>query len=573
MKKLSCLVVLFLLILSSVQAKIFVDTYSLDYVTSSTEEGLKICSCSSKADRFQIQNIGDFNAAYRVGVRSPVQEWFGFSDLTFALQPGQKKSVEVFMDIPCDAQPGSYEYTALVASNHDGMKEIKRPFQVVRCQNLGFELLPSKVSAKSCGIANFQAHIQNVGLFSDRFTLSSDLATFSEPSVLLKAQEEKTIYGYVAVPCSEKDNFEVPIHLASQNNKMSSEKTLAVQVQEPLLSWGIEAQGGKLSLCAEVPYKVLVPIANGADAPLDYELSVKGVGFAQIVPVHSSLPRNGFEKAELTFHPRKADVGQHEMVVSLNANGDVDSKSLQLEVADCHGFSAKFVDLSSQLCCGEKTLTLNIRNQASQSESFKFFSSDVKVLDASIPLRPGENGNIRVLWNAPCENHDALIRVTVVPVSKPELAKDVALPMEVLSQESCHQVGLSNEPWVVNKGDEKLTVKVKNLGIEPALYNLELSSNLLSLPFGELYLEPNQAKEIPLRLNLGSHEPGKYVSDLVLSPKGTSVQYVESVEVELKDSLSFNWKHILTVAVVLLIFISVQLFAIWRGRKAVKRKR
>ncbi len=576
MKKLAFLFVLFLLIASSVEAKIFVDMYSLDYVTSSTEEGLKICSCASKTDSFRIQNIGDFNAAYRVGVRSPVQDWFGFSDLTFSLQPGMKKDVGVFMNIPCDALPGQYHYTVLVASNHDGMKEIVRPFQVVHCQNLGFELLPDSVSTKACGVANFQAHIQNVGLFDDRFTLfSEEPITFSEPSVLLKAQEERTVYGYHAVSCSASKDLAIPITLSSQNNGMSSTKSLFVRVQKPMYAWGVS--NDKVALCSEVPEKLDISIGNSGDAPLDYQLKVKGVDFAQLSQSQGSVARNGLDKAQLIFHPKKSETGSFDVQVGLKSSLDSDFayKSLHVEVQDCHGFSGKFADVADKACCGEKTLTLNIRNQGSDPDTFKVFSSDVKVLDASISLRPGENGNVKIIWNAPCENKDALIRVTVMPASRPELSRDITLPVKVLSQQACHQVGVADEPIVLNKGDDKLVVKVKNLGIEAALYTLKLSSPFLHVPFSDLYLEPGQVKEVPLVVTgLTQYEPGSYVSDLTLSPKDSSVQYVESLQVQLKDSAwKLNWKYVFAVFIVLLIVIAVQLVAVWRGRNAVKRKR
>ncbi|MEK6964532.1 MAG: hypothetical protein AABX70_09015 [Nanoarchaeota archaeon] len=577
MKKLAFLFVVFLLIVSSVQAKIFVDTYSLDYVTSSTEEGLKICSCASKTDSFRIANVGDFDSAYRVGVRSDVKDWFGFSDLTFSLQPGKKKDVGVFMNIPCNAPAGQYKYTVAVASNHDGMKEIPRPFTVVHCQNLGFELVPASVSTKACGVANFQAHIQNVGLFDDRFKLSSDEpVTFSEPSVLLKAQEERTVYGYYAVPCSASKNVKVPITLSSQNNAMVSTKELFVQVQKPMYNWEVQSSG-PISLCSEVPEKVDIAIGNSADAPLDYELNVKGVDFAKMSLSQGSVARNGFEKAQILFYPKKENKGSFDVQVGLKSGLDHEFayKSLHVEVQDCHGFSGKFVDIADKVCCGEKTIMLNIRNQGSDLETFKVFSSDVKLLDASILLRPGENGNVRFLWNAPCETNDALIRVTVVPTSRPELSRDVTLSIKVLSQEACYQVGLADKPLVLSKGDDKLTVSVKNLGIEATMYTLKLSSPFLHLPFVDLHLEPGQEKEIPLQVSgVAQYEPGSYVSDLILSPKDSSVQYIESLQVELKDSTwKLNWKHVLAVVVVLLIFISVQLVAIYKGAKVVKRKR
>ncbi len=577
MKKLAFLFVLFLLVLSSVEAKIFVDTYSLDYVTSSTEEGLKICACASKTDSFRIANVGDFDAAYRVGVRSDMKDWFGFSDLTFSLQPGKKKDVGVFMNIPCNALAGQYQYTVMVASNHDGMKEIQRPFTVVHCQNLGFELVPDSVSAKACGVANFQAHIQNVGLFDDRFTLSSEEpVTFSEPSVLLKAQEERTVYGYYAVPCSASKGVEIPITLSSQNNAMVSTKDLSVHVQKPMYNWEVQSSD-KVSLCSEVPEKLDISIGNSGDAPLDYQLNVKGVDFAQVTPNQGSVARNGLDKAQIVFSPKKSETGSFDVQVGLKSGLDSDFayKSLHVDVQDCHGFSGKFMDVTDKVCCGEKTLTLNIRNQGSDRETFKVFSSDVKVLDASILLRPGENGNVLVLWNAPCETNDALIRVTVVPSSRPELSRDVTLSAKVLSQEACYQVGLSNDPLVLRKGDDRLVVKVKNLGIEAAMYTLKLSSPFLHVPFVDLYLQPGEAKEIPLIVNgVSQYEPGSYVSDLVLSPKDSSVQYVESLQVELKDNAwKMNWKYIFAVVVVLLIIVAVQLVAIYRGKKAVKRKR
>lgn len=576
MKKLASVSLLFLLLLSSVQAKILVQTYSLDYVTSSTEEGLKVCSCASKTDRFRIANIGDFNAAYRVGVRSEVKDWFGFSDLTFALNVGEKKDVGVFMNVPCDAVPGQYEYTVQVASNHDGMKEISRPFQVVHCQNLGFEISPSKLYAKPCNPAAFQAHIQNVGLFDDRFTLSSsDKVSFSEPSVLLKPQEDRIIYGYYAVSCDAKGSEDIPITLSSQNNALSSTKNLEVAVEQPAFDWTLTADK-QLSLCAEVPQKVDMTLA-ASDAPLDYGFSISGVDFASVEPSNGHLDRNAQDKASIVFHPSNKDIGSYDLSLSLSSNYGEETKNFKVAVENCRDFVASFTDVPNKLCCGEKQLTLNIRNKGSATETFQAFSSDVKFISSSITLRPGENGNLQVVWNAPCEDLDALIRVTVVPKSKPELSRDITLPIRSLSEESCYQVGIQDEHLELGKDQDTLNVKVKNLGIEPAMYSLKLSSPFLKLPFVDLFLEPGQAKEVPLKVTaLAGYEPGNYLADIIFSPKDHTVQYVESLQISLDGGhtlkLFKSAKTIIALVVVLLLLITVQLVAMYLGTRKVKKK-
>ncbi|MBN2052078.1 hypothetical protein JW756_01110 [Candidatus Woesearchaeota archaeon] len=569
MKKIGIKWIVFLVMLavliSSAQAALIVNKVTDEFSLESPypTDNLKACQCSQRTDVLEVKNIGDFKALFKVHIDSPIKGLITLSDDTFELEPGQATKVYVYIEVPCD-QPLETFYVANVCTNYGRSKEIVKQVVSKQCQNIKYtsKVLNDKILPGDT--VTIQFDIQNVADFNDNFKIIpkayGDFTVMSEESVSLAPDQTKIIYLYVKYPLSYYGDITYPFTISSEKAGNAVKGVQSFSIERDY-DFTMKPEALELHACEDVTTEVPITISNLAKTPNKYSLHLTAPAFAKLSQEELELSAEEKDEVTLTIKPTQKDVGEYNLLLSAATEyGDMlKDKSFKLVVDDCFDLKASlegWSQITDKGCYGEKTFTLNIRNDGKYEEAYEIMIDSpgwvsIKEEDKFVRIKPSQNINIPVKLSFPNVDAKQTSFIIVKQLREPYQAQEIKVELESYSQRSCHNIELLQDKYRINYETKSIPMLLQSTGIKAGKYKLqlgEMESRFVYLDQDTMEFEPGETKVLHIYpKNYSSYNQGTYLNRLTLTislvDENLNIDYNKQFWVVLRD------KNFLTKAI------------------------
>ncbi len=530
------LLILFVLLASPVQAALIVNKVTDEFSLESPYPlvNVKACQCSMRTDILEVKNIGDFEALFTVEIYSPIRDLITVSDNTFELVPGESNKVYVYLDVPCQ-EPLNAFYVASVRTNYGRSKEIYKEVISEKCQNIKFtskvlndEILPGD-------LITIQIDLQNVADFTDTFRLMPELyqehTVLSEEEVSLAPDEKTTLFMYVRYPLYVYGPIDYPFIITSKKGGNRERGVESFVIQRDY-DFAIKTEDFEISACEDVTKKAVITFTNLAKTPNIYYLNLKAPEFVRLSQTQLDLEAEEEDSINLIVTPTQADVGEYDITLSVGTEyGDMHKiKNFKLIVRDCFDSSITIEDkegvVSDKACCGQKTYTLNLRNDGLYEEAYEIIVDspgwvEVKEEDRFVKVRPSQNINVPLTINFPCTDTSQTAFVIVKQLRAPYQTHEMQLELESLSKRSCYNVNMLQDKYRINYDTHSIPMLLQNTGLKGGVYKLELGeleSKFVYLDQESMDFEPGEIKVLHVYpKDYQDYKQGTYLNKLTLT--------------------------------------------------------
>jgi hypothetical protein len=573
-------------------------------------DNVKACQCSTRTDILEIKNVGDFKALFKVEIFSPTKDLITLSDDTFNLAPGDDKKVYVHIKAPCEAPLNTF-YAARVSTDYGRSKEIYKEIVSKQCQNIQFtskvlnegQILPGETTT-------IQIDLQNVADYQDTFRIMpesyGDFTVISEKEVTLAPDEKKTIFMYISPPLSTYGKISYPYTISSDNGKNSIRGVETFTIEKDY-DYVMKTEETEINVCEDVTQEVPITFTNLAKTPNKYYLYLTAPGFAKLSQNTLELNAEKQGSVSLVISPSLNDVGSYNLILSAGTEyGDMNKdKSFKLNVNHCFDSEATLESqtalISDKICCGQKTYTLNIRNNGMYEEAYEITVdspgwASVKEEDKFVRIKPSQNINIPVTVDFPCVDAKQTSFVIVKQLRAPYQIHEIRLDLESLSQRTCYNVELLQDKYRINYDTKSIPMLLQSTGLRGGTYSLklgELDSKFVYLDQETMELNPGEIKVLHVYpKDYDSYNQGTYLNRLTLTAslvdQETDIRYDKQFWVVLRDKdfiskaidyiRNFNysrigWCGVITIILALLALALIIIVAYLRLKKDYKMKR
>jgi hypothetical protein len=547
-----------LLLLSPVQAALIVNKVTDEFSIESPYpvDNVKACQCGTRTEIIEIKNLGDFDTLFKVEIFSPIKDFITMSKDTYSLKPGESTKAFVYISAPCEASLNTF-YVTKVSTNYGRSKEIYKDFVSQKCQNIKFT---SKVMSEKIlpgDLVTIKVDVQNVGEFPDTFTLVPDanqeVTSLSESNVTLDPDQHKSIFMYLKFPLSVYGTINQPFRIIATRNNNFVNGFEKFNIEKDY-DFSMKTEDLDLNVCEDITTKSVVTFQNLAGTPNNYFLDIKGPSFVNLTQDKLDLNSQESDSIMLAISPKKTDVGTYDVVLRARTEyGNViKDKGFKLNVNNCFESSATLEgwdkELSDKGCCGEKTYTLNVRNDGLYEETYQVIVDSPGWLSISdenefLRLRPSQQVNIPVKASLPCTDAKQASFIIVKQLKAPYQTHEIRVDLESLSPNSCYDVELLQDNYQINYETQSIPLLIKNTGLRGGTYSLKLGaldSKFVYLDSEEMNFTAGESKVIHVYpRNFSQYRQGRYLDQLSLQISPTEVKsditYERQFWVVLKD--------------------------------------
>ncbi|MBU1975488.1 MAG: hypothetical protein KKG59_03735 [Nanoarchaeota archaeon] len=526
-----------LLMSSIVMAEFQVNLYSNEFSIATERDDLKVCSCGTRTDTYEITNVGNVASLFSISTESNINSWISLSQNTFELQPGNARKVEAYVYVPCDTQ-GYWNYNFKVQTNYGRQKGISRDVAAHQCQNIKGMLRYFNKTIDPCETAEFEIIIENVASFTEKYEVSlgeyDKYAQFSEKEVEIEPGKKKSVFVYVQMPCDVYGTIPLNFHIHSKLNGLDQYIGHGLIITR---SYDYSIDGRERNeICSRVVSKIPVKFTNNAKLPNDYKVSFTGPSFASFEPTQLTLLPGESQEFDMLFNPGVTDEGMHTLGITSNSElGDITkTRNLNVDVQHCYDHQVNIdAQALDKVCCGKKIYTVNIRNSGMYTETFYLKLKSplwARLSQEAITLRPGENQNIFVEADIPCIDDQFEVRIIAESASSGIRSDDV-VTIHSYGPDSCTRIKVVNDDNHIDYYTKEFNLVLENAGVQDARYSLEFISQFFTTDVTEIDLAVGEQKTIKLdSVDLNGFRKGVYLDELRAENQDSGSLYKETIK-------------------------------------------
>ncbi|MFH1916290.1 MAG: hypothetical protein ABIJ21_03420 [Nanoarchaeota archaeon] len=538
-KTIYALLLLFVLFILPVRGEFIVNLYSNEFSLASPSDNVKICSCGSRLDMFEITNVGNVPSLFSLSTESAINDWIALSAGSFELDPGQARLVSAAISIPCGKE-GSFGYVLHAKTNFGREKTFQKPVVSQVCQNIRAVLTYYNKTIDPCQTAVFDLEVENVGTFSEEYEISlgdfEQFARYSEKTFSLLPGQKKVVYITVQLPCETYGTFNLPFKIHAKQNDIDQ-----YIYQELIVNRGYDFLIGadqKVAVCSQVVSKVPIAFRNNANVPNDYKVTFDGPAFVSFDGKDIHLEPGQEKILDLIVNPKVAQEGTY--ALQLTAASDLGkitkSRALDLSVNHCYEQNLMITPEQDTACCGKKSYIITLENAGLYEETFRLKAKSsvwTRISQEEVTLAPGEVKEIILDVDVPCLDDRFEMRI-IAEADSTGLSSDDVMTIQSLTTESCTRIDVQNDVISIKYGTASVPLRVKNIGIKDATYAVSYESTFMHPDISEIFLKAGEEKTILLFAdNLSSYFKGVYLDDARFLT--SQVEYNETVKVVLGE--------------------------------------
>lgn len=564
-KILFSLLLLFVLLFNFVSAQ-------EDFQIFSQSKDLTVCSCSNQINLLTIQNTGDFVSIYTLEVSGTGAKYVNQLPYSFTLGPGDKNTLSQVFSVPCETE-GNFPVNIRVATTSGIIKEFTQDLNVKTCNPIKVYVKNISQTIEPCQNANFELILENIAPYTEIYELTSlkysEYSTNFLPITLKPGQKSKIPLEY-DFTCDKHGVYNLPFSIFAQNTKVqvvipfnltiNSDYKYEIKINDPSTQ------------CTEFKEEYNLEITNNFNKANNFTIDLTGPRFIGTNTDFVSLNPGESETVKLIIDPRKSDnlLGQHNVSIKVQDSLGKTKKEFDVSVdlEDCYAIDLDLKVLNARACGKDKKYDLNIHNIGKAENINVYFDKEYDFLSfekSSFDLEENQKEHTFVVLDSD-KAKPGKYKIGIIATlenNKTSTLKTQYFNLEIVEPESCYDIDVTAFKKYIESNEDRIPLKIKNVGFYNQDIKLELDNNNFSLSNKSLELAEDQTKLITLFFNNKNLSPDAYYLNLKISGEDNSTYEKEII-------IRYNPKNtmIKTYLFVLLVFVLLGiLFAIKMSKK------
>lgn len=536
--------------LNLASAEIVVNRYSNDYVVSSPGNDLSVCQGSTYQDLVYVDNTGDFDTIFSMQVVSDFPpHLFTLDSPQFSLASKEKNTASIYTHIPFDHE-GAIPYTIYITNSFGREKTIEKTFYAEKCQNIKASLHLQDRTILPCKDTTFMLEIENVANFPESYRLELPLyeeyLTPSETQFYLEPNQKKQIFIYFTAPCDVYGEFVIPFFIYSEGNRLeaSIEQPLTI---ERKYDFSITYED-KVMTCERITTQIPFDINNLMHFNNDFEVAFDNLpDFAVPSKTQFSLEPESGEEFAIDVSPALGDEDSYTFTMTATElmSGIEAVQNIQFEAKECFknemeillDFAEEYPE--SVVCPDALSARIHFRNDGIFTDNYRLEiigPSWIKAEMTEFTLDPTEEIFINLMLYTPDDASENTVTFIITNVDHPEIVMEKTLTLQTLTHAQCRAITLEPKEVTVHYDTEVVPVIIRNDGIKPAVYNVNIESLFLTPDMTQVALLPGEEKVIHLTVEgVEAFVEGLYISTMSFMEIESNTEYLHTLDAYLKE--------------------------------------
>ncbi len=459
-----------------------------------------------------IENTGEQTDTYTI---SPQNNWIITAPQKVTLNPGEIKSIAIFITPPCEIEP--MEYTKDITVESGNSKDTETiTIDVLRIHSVELDTTTLRTSCIG-DTETFDIYISNMGLTSETYTITSTSGILEKDEITVESEETEKVTLTVPVT-TEKQTIDV--NVKSTTSYAEDSKTLQI-LAVSCYSQAASITPESKTMCIKESSDFTITVRNTGTKEDTYTVTTD---FGELSSQTLIIDAQSETKVKLTVSPQ--DMGQYTANIKVASAHETTELQVTINAQSCKGVAVITIPKEKTVCKGENAeYSVTLKNIGKTEDTLALSTTMGELSETEITIEAGDTAE--VLLTIPTE--DLAYDTYTVEVTAESDIKDSS--KSTLTVENCYSGTLSVEPQIMTvcpKRDATFTITLENTGKNKDTYTLETSDGTLEKDTVEL--ESQKTEDIQLTVPANTEE-----KEVIINMFSEHVQETKTVTVLLKD--------------------------------------
>ncbi len=464
----------------------------------SVSKGVNVYQCDSITNELKVVNDGTTIEHYTIQKSGIPASWTIITPMTFTLLPGQSRVLTALTSINCNERTGDYILTIKAISDNN---VITKDYPIRVLSSHFVSVINSEGIIDECVNTNIAIPLTiiNEGKFDEDINLTTSDGVLSVNSLRLRVNESRELRLYYKPTTSGVKSIKITAFYSG----LKSESVININSNE-CNTFNAYLTNNYINLCENDNKTTSLIITNNGESNNFYlNTSSPYLNFPSQVYLESNQTR----VINLTVNSG-CDSGLMNNTLSISARGAITKQvNLIINAKQCYKPIIVAQVLRDEACsCERVSYDYTIINPG-QRETTYVLKSSYGELNKEVTLKPGESINETLNYTIPCDyKGELLLMLNATAISTCDRHDSEAIRVLVKGWDECENVKVITPRLIaLNNSQLVIPVRIKNIGIRPASYNLMISgslmNNLLSVSDGFITLNPGEEGVAELTLD------------------------------------------------------------------------
>jgi len=536
---------------------------------------LNACQCDTLTTEFLISNNHSLVEHYTIQKSGSASTWATVTPQTFALAPGDSKTVIAFASIPCSAAPGDYLLELKAVSEDDVVTQTKT-FSVSTCHSFNISFANDTYSSCVGSKLTIPVNVTNTGKYIESINLLSSSGNLSLDAITLESGESTIINLTISPSFFGTESISVR---AFNDNYDTSKTALLTGVECTFFSAHLNKNN--IALCENEDQDIVLTLENLNDSTITVYLNTNStyIGYPSTVDLGPKEIKN----ITLSIHST-CDMQVLTPSLALHAQGSKEKTlPLILNFRSCYQPVVVSQVKSSNVCaCENLSYKFNIFNSGTKTATYALTASrgyitlNNKTI-SKIELGPDESTELTLNLKIDCdEQGDLPASIEAVGIGVCNRSSKDSVNLNIMSWGECEAVIIKASDTVTfnESGQLVIPVSVSNIGRRPASYNIEVSGSaaqyVLGISTGFVTLNPGEGKLIELTLKPENITKSSItITALSLDNLARDEKTITLYSEDYKSHLDLYY---FAIPIAIIVVVATMFFRMRTNKKVVKKK-
>lgn len=463
---------LLMLLLLPISQAIEVNTQS-DSFQVFTNSFVQGCRCSEVKDSIFVQNTGGFGSYYNL------ESELNTDSNQLFLEPGEQGEFIVYYPTSCENSEGTFDFR--ITSALGNSNEFSKSFKTGMCQNLmvhgtsNEQVCFDQQNTYNLTVENIGGFNEDYGVYSGDYfkNFSLEPAGFANLVVVMNSTgEENTTFTVKAINNNLKAKISFPGFKPCYSHELRMEESY--------------------SICQGVPEDVSISLTNNNLSADNFNLETS---FGELDNSSFSLGPSEENQVVLSLF---SDVESNE-VLKLKVHSSSSTKTYSINVSSINCNIPRLIVEDQKLCNSPVEITVENTGLNSANYFVSLFNSSEEV-----SIEPNSSETVFFQFN---DSDFSSRENAIVYLSEyPDLKEEVSFNVEYQTLESCYKPKLAKTYLVLKPHYNSINLFVKPDGFQASYYDLELTSEILSLESTNLSVPGSLKFNVDNTKSFGTYE-------------------------------------------------------------------
>ena len=459
-----------------------------------------------------VENTGEQTDTYTI---SPQNNWIITAPQKVTLNPGEIKSIAIFMTPPQDIEP--MEYTKDITVESGNSKDTETiTIDVLRVH--GVELDTTTLRTTCIGdTETFDIYISNIGLATETYSITSTSGILEKDEITVESEETEKVTLMVPVTTEEQT---IDVTVKSTTSYAEDSKTLQI-LAASCYSQAASITPESKTMCIKESSDFTITVRNTGTKEDTYTVTTD---FGELSSQTLIIDAQSETKVKLTVSPE--DMGQYTASIKVASAHETTELQVTINAQSCKGIAVIITPKEKIVCKGENAqYSVTLKNIGKTEDTLALSTTMGELSETEITIEAGDTAEVLLT----IQTEDLSYDTYTVEVTAESDIQDSS--KSTLTVENCYSGTLSVEPQIMTvcpKRDATFTITLENTGKNKDTYTLETSDGTLEKDTVEL--ESQKTGDIQLTVPANTEE-----KEVIINMFSEHTQETKTVTVSLKD--------------------------------------